>query len=32
MANRQSNVVDGAWTATKYMSPRVTGTKWVDPE
>lgn len=32
MVNGQSIVVDGGWTATKYLSPRVTGTKWVDPD
>jgi meso-butanediol dehydrogenase / (S,S)-butanediol dehydrogenase / diacetyl reductase len=32
MINGQSIVVDGGWTATKYLSPRVTNTKWVDPD
>ena len=32
MINGQSIVVDGGWTATKYLSPRVTSTKWVDPD
>ena len=32
MVNGQSIVVDGGWTATKYLSPRVTSTKWVDPD
>ena len=32
MINGQSIVVDGGWTKTKYLSPRVTNTKWVDPE
>lgn len=32
MVNGQSIVVDGGWTKTKYLSPRVTGTKWVDPD
>ncbi len=32
MVNGQSIVVDGGWTATKYLSPRVTSTTWVDPD
>ena len=32
MINGQSIVVDGGWTKTKYLSPRVTNTKWVDPD
>jgi meso-butanediol dehydrogenase/(S,S)-butanediol dehydrogenase/diacetyl reductase len=32
MVNGQSIVVDGGWTKTKYLSPRVTQTKWVDPD
>ena len=32
MVNAQSIVVDGGWTGTKYLSPRVTNTKWVDPD
>ncbi len=32
MLNGQSIVVDGGWTKTKYLSPRVTTTKWVDPD
>lgn len=32
MVNAQSIVVDGGWTGTKYLSPRVTTTKWVDPD
>ena len=32
MVNGQSIVVDGGWTKTKYLSPRVTSTKWVDPD
>lgn len=32
MLNGQSIVVDGGWTKTKYLSPRVTNTKWVDPD
>jgi len=32
MINGQSIVVDGGWTATKYLSPRVTRTKWVEPD
>ena len=32
MINGQSIVVDGGWTKTKYLSPRVTQTKWVDPD
>ena len=32
MVNGQSIVVDGGWTKTKYLSPRVTTTKWVDPD
>ena len=32
MINGQSIVVDGGWTATKYLSPRVTRTTWVEPE
>jgi meso-butanediol dehydrogenase/(S,S)-butanediol dehydrogenase/diacetyl reductase len=31
MINGQSIVVDGGWTATKYLSPRVTRTTWVEP-
>ena len=30
MINGQSIVVDGGWTNTKYLSPRATGTKWVE--
>jgi len=30
MVNGQSIVVDGGWTKTKYLSPRVTNTKWVE--
>jgi len=29
MVNGQSIVVDGGWTATKYLSPRATQSKWV---
>lgn len=32
MLNGQSIVVDGGWTKTKYLSPRATNSKWVDPE
>ena len=32
MVNAQSIVVDGGWTGTKYLSPRATTTKWVDPD
>jgi len=32
MINGQSIVVDGGWTRTKYLSPRVTRTTWVEPE
>lgn len=32
MINGQSIVVDGGWTATKYLSPRVTRTKWIEPD
>jgi meso-butanediol dehydrogenase / (S,S)-butanediol dehydrogenase / diacetyl reductase len=32
MINGQSIVVDGGWTATKYLSPRVTRTRWVEPD
>lgn len=32
MVNGQSIVVDGGWTKTKYLSPRVTRTKWVEPD
>lgn len=32
MVNGQSIVVDGGWTRTKYLSPRVTRTKWVEPD
>jgi len=32
MINGQSIVVDGGWTNTKYLSPRATTTKWVDPD
>lgn len=32
MVNGQSIVVDGGWTQTKYLSPRATQTKWVDPD
>lgn len=32
MVNAQSIVVDGGWTRTKYLSPRATTTKWVDPD
>jgi NAD(P)-dependent dehydrogenase (short-subunit alcohol dehydrogenase family) len=32
MINGQSIVVDGGWTKTKYLSPRVTNTRWVDPD
>jgi len=32
MINGQSIVVDGGWTKTKYLSPRVTRTDWVEPE
>lgn len=32
MINGQSIVVDGGWTNTKYLSPRVTRTKWVEPD
>lgn len=32
MINGQSIVVDGGWTKTKYLSPRVTNTKWVEPD
>ena len=30
MINGQSIVVDGGWTKTKYLSPRVTNTDWVE--
>ena len=30
MVNGQSIFVDGGWTKTKYLSPRVTNTKWVE--
>ncbi|MDE2403782.1 MAG: SDR family oxidoreductase [Sphingomonadales bacterium] len=29
MVNGQSIVVDGGWTATKYLSPRATQSRWV---
>lgn len=32
MVNGQSIVVDGGWTNTKYLSPRVTRTEWVEPD
>ncbi len=32
MINGQSIVVDGGWTRTKYLSPRVTSTKWVEAD
>ena len=32
MINGQSIIVDGGWTGTKYLSPRVTRTRWVEPE
>ncbi len=32
LVNGQSIVVDGGWTKTKYLSPRVTRTTWVEPE
>lgn len=32
MINGQSIVVDGGWTNTKYLSPRATTTRWVDPD
>jgi len=32
MVNGQSIVVDGGWTKTKYLSPRVTRTNWVEPD
>ncbi len=32
MINGQSIVVDGGWTKTKYLSPRVTRTTWVEPD
>jgi len=32
MVNGQSIVVDGGWTKTKYLSPRVTRTRWVEPD
>jgi meso-butanediol dehydrogenase/(S,S)-butanediol dehydrogenase/diacetyl reductase len=32
MVNGQSIVVDGGWANTKYLSPRVTRTKWVEPD
>lgn len=32
MVNGQSIVVDGGWTRTKYLSPRVTRTRWVEPD
>ena len=32
MVNAQSIVVDGGWTGTKYLSPRATTTKGVDPD
>jgi len=32
MVNGQSIVVDGGWTATKYLSPRATRTRWVEPD
>jgi meso-butanediol dehydrogenase/(S,S)-butanediol dehydrogenase/diacetyl reductase len=32
MVNGQSIIVDGGWSKTKYLSPRVTNTTWVDPE
>jgi meso-butanediol dehydrogenase / (S,S)-butanediol dehydrogenase / diacetyl reductase len=32
MVNGQSIVVDGGWTKTKYLSPRVTRTTWIEPD
>ena len=32
MVNAQSIVVDGGWTNTKYLSPRVTRTTWIEPD
>lgn len=32
MINGQSIIVDGGWTQTKYLSPRVTRTTWVEPD
>ena len=32
MVNAQSIVVDGGWTGTKYLSPRATRTRWVEPD
>jgi len=32
MINGQSIVVDGGWTATKYLSPRAINSTWVEPE
>jgi len=32
MVNGQSIVVDGGWTATKYLSPRATQSRWVMDE
>ncbi|MDE8653296.1 SDR family NAD(P)-dependent oxidoreductase [Novosphingobium album (ex Liu et al. 2023)] len=32
MINGQSIVVDGGWTRTKYLSPRVTRTTWIEPD
>lgn len=32
MVNGQSIVVDAGWTKTKYLSPRVTRTTWVEPD
>ncbi len=32
MLNGQSIIVDAGWTKTKYLSPRVTRTTWIEPE
>lgn len=32
MVNGQSILVDGGWSKTKYLSPRMTATKWDDPD
>ncbi|MBS3960533.1 MAG: SDR family oxidoreductase, partial [Sandarakinorhabdus sp.] len=29
--NGQTIVVDGGWTATKYLSPRALNSIWTDP-
>ncbi len=30
MVNAQLVVVDGGWTETKYLSPRTTGSRWIE--